>query len=290
VTCNPLPAPDVDTPLLAAALDAHELRNETRDWRDASVDWSDTRFTMLRSPWNYVDALDEFLEWAEHVATVSALWNPLDIIRWNTNKTYLLDLAARGAPIVPTVVLPRDSAASLDGIADAQGWNTVVVKPAVGVGGYGAGRFDVGDDAGQQHLDVLLPEGDVLVQQYAPSIEDDGEMSLLVFDGVASHAVHKRARPGEFRVHEHHGGVSELAAPSAGLVEFGERVVSVLPEPVLYARVDVVAIGSQWHVLEVEATEPTLFLDLAGDSATARLVDAIIARADGRDLYDPGRS
>jgi hypothetical protein len=73
-------------------------------------------------------------------------------------------------------------------------------------------------------------------------------------------------------------------------VEFAERVVSVLPEPVLYARIDAVAVGGQWHVLEVEATEPSLFLDLAGESAIARLVDAIIARTGNPDVYDPGRS
>ena len=93
---------------------------------------------MLRSPWDYVERLDEFLAWAEHVATVSALWNPIALIRWNTHKAYLLELAAAGAPVVPTVLLLQGSAAALDGIADAQGWNSVVVKPAVAVGGHGA--------------------------------------------------------------------------------------------------------------------------------------------------------
>ena len=108
------------------------------DWRDASVDWSTARVTVLRSPWDYVDHHDEFVAWAERVDAVSSLWNPLALVRWNTHKAYLLDLHERGAPVVPTVVLLGGSAASLDGICDAQGWNSVVVKPAVASGGKGA--------------------------------------------------------------------------------------------------------------------------------------------------------
>ena len=160
VTCATLPAPDPDTPRLVDALGARDVDVAVDDWRDPAVDWRDTPFTMLRSPWDYVERLDEFLAWAEHVATVSALWNPIALIRWNTHKAYLLELAAAGAPVVPTVLLLQGSAAALDGIADAQGWNSVVVKPAVAVGGHGAGRFDVGDPAGQAHLDALLAAGE----------------------------------------------------------------------------------------------------------------------------------
>ena len=125
------------------------------------------RVTVLRSPWDYVDRLDEFLAWVDHAARATALWNPPALVRWNTHKAYLLELASLGAPVVPTVLLPQGSAAALAGIADAQGWNAVVVKPAVAVGAGGAGRFDVGDRAGQAHLDTLLVDGDVLVQPYA---------------------------------------------------------------------------------------------------------------------------
>ena len=132
--------PDPDTPLLADALRAAGHAVDVRDWRDPTVDWSTARVTVLRSPWDYIDHFPEFLAWAERVSGASDLWNPLAIVRWNTHKAYLLDLAARGAPIVPTVVLLGGSAASLDGICDAQGWNAVVVKPAVASGAKGARR------------------------------------------------------------------------------------------------------------------------------------------------------
>ncbi len=263
MTCATLPAPDPDTPRLVDALRARDVDVAVDDWRDAAVDWSDAPFTMLRSPWDYVDRLDEFLGWAEHVATVSALWNPIALIRWNTHKAYLLELAAAGAPVVPTVLLLEGSAAALDGIADAQGWNSVVVKPAVAVGGHGAGRFDVADPAGQLHLDALLPRGDVLVQQYAPAVTETGEYSVVLVGGVVTHAIRKRPKPGDFRIHERYGGALEPMTPPVALTELAERVVGTLPAPALYARVDVVELAGRLHVLEVEVTEPRLYLELA---------------------------
>jgi glutathione synthase/RimK-type ligase-like ATP-grasp enzyme len=278
VTAETLPVEDTDLPIVAGALAARDLDVHIAAWSDATVDWSDAPVSVLRSPWDYVERLDEFLAWSAAAGTATALWNPPGLVAWNTHKSYLLELAASGAPIVPTVVLPRGSAGSLDGIADAQGWNAVVVKPAVGVGGNGAGRFDVGDRQGQEHFDTLLQDGEVLVQQYAGTVEAHGELSIICFEGRAAHAVRKLPAAGEFRIHEHRGGTVvpvDLADVPAALAE---RVCSVLPAPTLYARVDLLRMGEHWCVVEVEATEPRLFLWLAPPESTDRLVDAIITR------------
>jgi glutathione synthase/RimK-type ligase-like ATP-grasp enzyme len=248
------------------------------DWRDSSVDWSNASVTMLRSPWDYVHHIEEFIAWAERVSTASELWNPLALLRWNTHKSYLLDLQARGAPIVPTVVLLAGSAASLDAICDAQGWNAVVVKPAIASGGDGARRGDVGDVALQAHLDALLATGEVLVQPYVGAVERDGEVSVVLFDGHFSHALRKRPAAGDYRVQEHHGGTTELVDPNPGLIELAERVCSVLPTPTLYARIDLVSLGDGWHVIEAEVTEPSLWLDLAPADATRQLAAGLLAR------------
>jgi len=269
--------PDPETPLLAAALAADGYEVDVRDWRDPSVDWSMARVTVIRSPWDYVDRLDEFLEWAARVNESTELWNPLELVRWNTHKAYLLDLAARGAPVVPTVVLLGGSAASLHGIGDARGWNTVVVKPAVASGGKGARRAEVGDPDAQRHLDELLAQGDVLVQQFASAVEHEGEWSVVLVDGEVAHAVRKWPAAGDYRVQYEWGGHSEVAAPSASLSELATRVYDVLPAPALYARIDVVSISGGWHVMEVEVTEPALWLDDA-PATTRLLADAIEAR------------
>ena len=274
MTCAAPPAPDPDTPLLADALTRAGHRVDIADWRDRSVDWSAARVTVLRSPWDYVDHYAEFLAWVERVSSVSEVWNPPALLRWNTHKAYLLELRERGAPIVPTVVLLGGSAASLDGICDAQGWNSMVVKPAVASGGKGALRAEVGDAGAQIHLDELLARGDVLVQQYIPAVATDGEWSVVLVEGRVSHALHKQAARGDYRVQEEWGGTTQRVEPSAALAELATRVCEVLPAPALYARVDLVSVGGRWHVMEVEVTEPSLWLHLAPDT-TRRLADAI---------------
>jgi glutathione synthase/RimK-type ligase-like ATP-grasp enzyme len=278
VSCAVLPVPDLDTPILVDALAGAGCGVDVADWRDPAVDWSDASVTMLRSPWDYVHHVDEFVAWAERVDGMTSLWNPFPLIRWNTHKAYLLELRERGAPVVPTVVLLRGSAASLDGISDAQGWNAVVVKPAVASGGDGARRGEVGDASLQDHLDQLLTEADVLVQPFVPAVEREGELSVVLFDGRFSHALRKRPAAGEYRVQEHHGGTTELVDANPGVVELAERVAAVLPTPTLYARIDLVSFHDTWHVIEAEVTEPSLWLDLAPPAATERLAHALVAR------------
>ena len=123
------PVPDLDTPLLASALTDAGISVDVADWRDPAVDWASARVTMLRSPWDYVHHLDEFVAWAERANAVTALWNPFELIRWNTHKAYLLELHGRGRAGAADRGLARGSAASLDAICDAQGWNAVVIKP-----------------------------------------------------------------------------------------------------------------------------------------------------------------
>ncbi|HET9729150.1 MAG TPA: hypothetical protein VFR41_07000 [Acidimicrobiia bacterium] len=277
VTCDSLPAHDPDTPIIEAALRAEGLEVDIAGWRDPAADWADARLTLVRSPWDYTSVRDEFCGWAYDVAKVSSVWNPAPLLEWNTHKSYLLDVAARGAPVVPTVVLLRGSAASLDGIADAQGWNAVVVKPAVGIGAEGSSRFDLGDPSGQKHLDARLELGDVIVQPFVDGVHD-GELSIVLFDGVVSHAVRKHPATGDYRVQEQYGGRNELVDASADARELAERVCTLLPERPCYARIDLLWSRDGWQVIEVEATEPSLFLELAPSSATEAFIRAIAAR------------
>ena len=159
--------PDLDTPLLADALVASGARVDVADWRDPSVDWSNARVTMLRSPWDYVHHLDEFIAWAERVNAVSELVEPAraralehaQVVPARAAGPRRTDRADRGAPRRLGGVARRDlRRAGLERV--------VVVKPAIASGGDGARRGEVGDVTLQAHLDALLATADVLVQPY----------------------------------------------------------------------------------------------------------------------------
>lgn len=277
-SCLELPEPDPDAAPLAEALDRAGLRSTVVAWDDPRADWSRAGLTVLRSTWNYPQDRERFLRWAEEVGRVSALWNPLETLRWNTHKRYLLDLEASRVPVVPTVLLERGSRRTLDDVREERGWGEVVVKPAVSASSWCTMRVTA-DRAvdGARHLQALLRERDVLVQLYLPSVEGHGERALVWIDGALTHAVRKSPRfAGE------NEAVSRAAVPiSDDEAQLARRALDAAPAPLLYARIDVAPDASGTPVvMELELVEPSLFFPQS-PAALERFVAALerLARA-----------
>ena len=245
-------------------------------WDDAAVDWSRFDLVLLRSAWDYVPRLPEFLAWCERVATETRLLNPPALVRWNTDKHYLADLAAQGLATVPSHFLEpgRHAAADLQGIVAELPSEEFVVKPAVGAGSKDAQRYRRRQiQTAIRHADVLLQDGrSVLVQPYLNQVDSVGETALIFFDGVFSHAIRKGPL---LRLDE--GPTEQLFAPeeitarqpTPAELDLARRVVAAIPGGApLYARVDLLrgADGSPC-VLELELTEPSLFFATAPGSA-----------------------
>ena len=272
---------ETDRPLVAALGRAGAEVAEP-DWRDEGIDWAAFDLAVVRTTWDYTAHRDAFVIWAERVAAVTRLVNDADVLRWNTHTSYLLELEERGAPVVPTAWLARGGRIDLAALLSARGWTRAVVKPAVASGSDGLLRVEDAAharDAGQRHVDDLLAVGDVLVQPYLPSIETEGELSVVVLDGEVSHAVRKRPSPGEFRIQEQHGGRYAREAPSRDVAELARWVVAATGAEPLIARVDLVA-GDDGtpQLVELELTEPDLYLTLAPEAAE-RLAALLVARA-----------
>jgi len=274
VTAARLPAPDPETERVREALGRRGLASEIRAWDDPGVDWSDAPVTVVRSTWDYTARREAFLGWAERVAASSALWNPPEVLRWNTHKAYLLELERRGVPVLPTELVRRGHPVDLQGLLRRRGWEEAVAKPAVGLGGVGARRVGRDPEADARHLEALLAEGDALVQVFAPSVESEGELSLVWLDGAVSHAVRKRPGAGEFRVHRRYGGREEPLEPGPAACRAALRALEACPGPRLYARVDLVEQAGALRVMEVELVEPALFLE-PGSAGLKRLCDAL---------------
>jgi glutathione synthase/RimK-type ligase-like ATP-grasp enzyme len=118
----------------------------------------------------------------------------------------------------------------------------------------------------QQKLDRLVGKADVIVQKFVEEI-NEGEVSLLFFNKKFSHAVLKKARPDDFRVQNDFGGTAELFTPSRELITQGEKIVSSVSEPLLYARVDGVVVRGRFILMELELIEPVLFFELYPEAA-----------------------
>ena len=256
---------------MRAALAAIGVSAETRAWDDPTVDWSSARACVIRSTWNYIRHYPEFLAWIDRCTAATALWNPAPVVRWNSHKHYLVELAARGLPVVPTKVVARGTAARLVDLVED--WPEIVVKPAVSAGSFATLRVGHGElAAGQAHLEAMLAERDMMVQPYFRSVHDHGERAVVWIDGAFTHEVRKSPR--------FSGDASEISgALPVGREErvVAERILAAAPGPLLYARVDLARDGAgRPHLMELEVIEPSLFL--GGCPAALEAMARAIAR------------
>ena len=298
VTYAQLPDLDVDDAPLLGALTERGVHAEAAVWDDPEVDWSSFDLVVIRSTWDYMDRLVEFLEWAERVSEVSTLANPVEVLRWNTDKLYLRDLEARGIGVVPTKYLfPDEHNEGRKIHARIPGRAEFVVKPTVSAGSKDTARFRSGDvddrGAAMRLTRGLLSAGRaVMIQPYLTAIDEAGETALMYVGGLFSHAARKGAILTEFGAALSEPFMAEEMSarePSPAERAVGDAVIEALRDlvpgapsaafPLLYARVDVVPDDEgNPLVLEVEVTEPSMFLRV-GSGSVERVADSIVARA-----------
>ena len=252
--CQILPEPDPDAAPLLAALEAAGVDAISLAWDDEDANFAGVDLTLLRATWNYPEQPERFMAWISAVSTQTSLWNRADIVRWNIHKSYLLRLAARGLPVIPTELVTMGSHTSLREICERRGFEAVVVKPAIGAGSFGTRKFSDAAE-GEAHLSSLRATTDVLVQPYLRSVAGRGERSLIWIDGEVTHAVRKSAR---------FAGDDEQITPVADITAsehaVAQRAVAAVGGDVFYARIDLLA-GDDGEplVMELELIEPSLY-------------------------------
>ena len=186
------------------------------------------------------------------------LLNPPAVLRWNTDKIYLADLAAAGVATVPTHFAEIAHDAALAAARAEFGVVELVVKPRVSAAAASTGRVQPGDAAPNL--------AGAMIQPFLPSVQDAGELSIFYFGGKRAHAVRKVAAAGDFRVQREYGGAFSVVEPDAAEIAVAEAALAATPESPFYARVDLIP-GADGRplVMELELIEPDLYLDLIPD-------------------------
>ncbi|MGI8575379.1 MAG: ATP-grasp domain-containing protein [Egibacteraceae bacterium] len=266
--------------LLLDALVERGARARPAVWDDDTVNWAEFDLVLIRSTWDYAERRADFLAWAETVTATATLANSLELVRWNTDKRYLRELAAEGAPVVPTTWLEPGQPVRLPEQTE------LVVKPAISAGSRGTARYRPSELARAiTHARALLEQGrPVMAQPYVRSVDARGETALVYLDGRFSHAVEKGPllRVGEPVGQElYKAETIQPRAHSPAEREVADRIMELVrrrfSEP-LYARVDLVEDDrGEPQLLELELTEPSLFLGHA-DGAAGRLAVAALGR------------
>jgi glutathione synthase/RimK-type ligase-like ATP-grasp enzyme len=263
--------------ILAEALKKRGIQTEIVCWDDPNVDWNRSDLSIIRSTSDYAWKVDEFLEWVKKVEEVTVLWNPGDVIRWNHHKRYLLDLQDAGVPIPPTVFVPKESNESLKHHIKDTGWDEIVIKPAITVGGFGLKRYAANSAEAEEHLNRLiklgwrhsfehitcfLSPGDVLIQQFLPEIIESGEASLFYYGGEFAYSVMKKVKPGEILAHPGYGATVTLYDASPLEREVADAALVQVGCKTEYARIDMALTRNGPLIMELELIEPWLFIGL----------------------------
>jgi glutathione synthase/RimK-type ligase-like ATP-grasp enzyme len=260
-TCTGYDDLKVDDELLRGAFAERGAEARSVVWDGDDPGWEEFDLCLVRSTWDYHDAYPEFLAWSRRVGAATALRNPAGLIAWNSEKTYLRELADAGVPTVPTVWVGRDSEPEAEAILAGRGWEEAVIKPTVDLGAKNLHRVRAGDGEAQPALEAVLARGEAILQPFLPSLESQGELSLIYINGDLSHAVRKRPATGDFRVQSIWGGTMEPTEPGPREREIGALALSRLDETPLYARVDLVSDPSgNPCLIELELIEPNLYL------------------------------
>ncbi|HEY8548535.1 MAG TPA: hypothetical protein VIL35_01150 [Vicinamibacterales bacterium] len=279
VTCAALPALTSDDRLAVAELEALGHHVTPVNWSDPSCDWTSFDAAVLRSCWDYHHRPDEFRTWLHRMASAGVrLINSVRLARWNMEKSYLRDLASAGVATVPSRLVAQGTNPDLDALRGSLGADSLVVKPTISATADATWHIGERDRTWPDGFHAALGQHDFLVQPFVPEIRN-GEWSLILFDGVFSHAVLKRPKAGDFRVQHEFGGTAEAKSPPDQLVDLAGRILGTLPETPVYARVDGVETAGGFLLLELELLEPALFLATAGGAAR-RFADAIVARGE----------
>jgi glutathione synthase/RimK-type ligase-like ATP-grasp enzyme len=261
---------------LAAALRAGGLDPVAEVWTDPSVDWSAYDAVLLRSVWDYHTRYLEFTEWLGQLDKAGVpVFNDTDLIRWNGDKRYLLELRERGVAIVPSQVAAgaclREVIAGLNG-------QEIVIKPTVSATALHTVRGIAGSEQLSRAIDEL-PDDVYLVQPFLPEIQSEGEWSLIYLDGEFSHAVLKRPADGDYRVQSDFGGTTTLTDPGAAVRAAADAVLAAVDSRTapVYARVDGVVATGRFLLMELELIEPYLFLP-QHEPATTQLAAVVAGR------------
>lgn len=263
-------------------------------WNDPNVNWDDAGVSVVRSVSDYATDRDAFIQWSR---SVPRLLNHPDVLEWNSDKHYMIELEKRGLPVIPTMWLePEQNLSKHQVHARFPASGDFVVKPAVSSGVRDVGRYSANDTKQRQaaimHAMTMLSEGrSVMVQRYLEDIDIHGEISLLFFNGLVSHSVEKTAMlsPDTMSAPVFRESVVEARDASAEQWQWGELIRSILhsyvrdrmgrDELFLYNRVDLVPDGQgSFRVMEVSLVDADLYLASSPD-AMNNFADAIAMRA-----------
>lgn len=266
----------IDDELAVLPLARRGVQVETLPWDRPGVDWRQYALVVVRSTWDYPPHAERFLGVLRGIERLGVrLENGSDIARWNMEKTYLRDLAAKGVEIVPTFWRDRLARGELVPLFDELRSREGVIKPVVGANAQGAWRLDSGRARElAPQVEAFFAQRPLMMQPFERGIAEEGEFSMIYLNGLHSHSILKVPKPGDFRVQEEYGSEIRPVTPEPALLAAGDAAIAAIGQKLLYARADFVRHEDDFRLMELELVEPSLYLRI-DPKAADRFADAV---------------
>ena len=113
--------------ILTHALEQKGLKVTRTNWDNPKFNWAETKYVLFRTPWDYFNRYSEFAPWLENAGKVTKFINPMDIINWNIDKHYMIELEKAGINIPPTVFIEQGDTRTLAEITRELNWNEFIL-------------------------------------------------------------------------------------------------------------------------------------------------------------------
>jgi hypothetical protein len=268
--------------LIDAPMQALGWQTEVISWRNTQVNWSDYDVVIIRSPWDYQDDMENFLNVLSDIEKSTArLENSLAVVAWNINKDYLKSLAADDVTIVPTLWPEVFDASDMKGYFNHFATDQIVLKPRVSANAdntFWLTKDNYRDKT--SNLKQAFMNRELMVQPFMTNICREGEFSLFYFNGEFSHAILKTPANGDFRVQEEHGGGLLAVTPEPALTAAANKTIQAISKlhgELLYARIDFVRHQDTFALMEAELIEPSLYFNM-DKTSPQRFAEAFVTR------------
>ena len=247
--------------LLKTELEKLGLRVIKKAWNSLDFNWSETKFAVFRSTWDYFEKFRDFKTWLEKVKEETTFINSYELINWNLDKKYLIELNKKGINIPTSEVITKEDNITLESLFKKYDFNEAIIKPAIS----GAARetYKISKNNFHEYEKKFLnlkSKEDIIFQEFLSNIVSKGEISLIFIGENYTHAVKKIAKEGDFRVQDDHGGSVEVYNASKEEILFAQNCLSKCPTLPIYSRVDIIYDNeSEISLGEMELIEPELW-------------------------------
>jgi len=114
-TCRTWPELSPSDRRLGEALERRGFHVESARWNGPFEPFAHAEAVVIRATWDYHQALDDYRAWLDHL-DAARTFNAPALVRWNLEKSYLTELAARGAPVPASAIVEADAATVVDAL------------------------------------------------------------------------------------------------------------------------------------------------------------------------------